>query len=402
VHFDRVGSEETSSSSNVSDFAAQEIIEQEELIGSDTEEAEEDDPPARAREGLPTRFRMRHSRHYVDEVLGDGPIRTVREIPVAEIELPTDDPADVEGLAGSIRRLGVIEPLLVGRGDTHYRVIAGMRRLRAARQLGLGTVPCLVHDVDDEKLKVLREAATERPAVPPPPSEPVALDVPPPASALQAVADAAQGLEFVSALLPAMNAAGSDRLRWTVLTDLAGVELSQAKMAGAANEMLARTAPIEPTLVDSGSLVHDVVATIATEARLRSVRIETVALNTDCGVSLDASLCRNALTGIMQCLLALAPRAGTVLSVHAQVTSVRPALIVQCSLRDVDAELSPEALARFFDPAWREHPCGPTGALILGAAAKTARAHKGRVDVQARVPRGCAVTFVVPRPLADV
>ena len=128
-----------------------------------------------AREGLPARFRMRHTPHYVDELLGDAPPRTVREIPISEIESPSDDRAELDDLERSIRRLGVIEPLLVasrGRRGAFYRVIAGMRRLRAAQRVGLGTVPCLVHDVDEERLTDMRDAAMQRLAIPVPPPEP--------------------------------------------------------------------------------------------------------------------------------------------------------------------------------------------------------------------------------------
>ena len=165
---------------------------------------------------------MRHTPHYVDELLGEAPLRTVREIPLSEIELPTEDRAQLEELERSIRRLGVIEPLLVGRRGACYRVIAGMRRLRAAHRIGLNTVPCLVHDADEERLADMRRAVIERtmePLLDPPPAPATAPPVTEPT-----IGEAALGLEFVSALLPAMNAAGRDRLRWGVLTDLAAVE----------------------------------------------------------------------------------------------------------------------------------------------------------------------------------
>ena len=185
---------------------------------------------------------MRHAPHYVDELLGDAPLRTVREIPLAEIESPTDDRAELDDLERSIRQLGVIEPLLVGRRGARYRVIAGMRRLRAATRAGLDTVPCLVHEVDEDRLTDLRDAAAQRITVAPPPGSPkseasaAAADRAAPAeiAAPAAIGEAGLGLEFVSALLPAMNAAGTDRLRWGVLADLAGVEFSRPKPFGVA------------------------------------------------------------------------------------------------------------------------------------------------------------------------
>ena len=96
-------------------------------IDDEDEEDDEDSEPPPAREGLPARFRMRHTPHYVDELLGDAPLRTVREIPVSEIESPSDDRAELDDLERSIRRLGVIEPLLVASGPPR-RVLPRDRR----------------------------------------------------------------------------------------------------------------------------------------------------------------------------------------------------------------------------------------------------------------------------------
>ncbi|QDT38713.1 ParB/RepB/Spo0J family partition protein [Stratiformator vulcanicus] len=52
-------------------------------------------------------------------------------------------------LATSIRRHGVLQPLLVRPAEGQYQLIAGERRLMAARQVGLETVPCRVLEVED-------------------------------------------------------------------------------------------------------------------------------------------------------------------------------------------------------------------------------------------------------------
>ncbi len=371
----------------------------------DPDENEADEPAPIVREGLPARFRMRHTPHYVDELLGDAPLRTVREIPVSEIEAPSDDRADVDELERSIRRLGVIEPLLVGRRGAFYSIIAGMRRLRAAQRAGLATVPCLVHELDETRFADMRAAAAQRlsiPVVPEPQAERVVEEetsmalpasiapVPEPT-----IGEAALGLEFVSALLPAMNAAGNDRLRWGVLTDLAAVEVARTKSAAAAAEILS-AGPIHRASVDYQSLVSSVVSATATEARLRGVRVEVSLPDTEREIFLDAPRCRGALTGAVQGLLALTPRGGTTLSVTAHITIIRPALIVECRLHQIDPELSRDAVARFFDAEWREHPAGTYGGVLLAAFAHTARAHGGRVDVK-HASRGCMLTFVVPR-----
>lgn len=54
-------------------------------------------------------------------------------------------------LAESIRQHGVLQPLSVRRVGNSYELIAGERRLRAAQMAGLGEVPCIVMNMDDQE-----------------------------------------------------------------------------------------------------------------------------------------------------------------------------------------------------------------------------------------------------------
>ena len=70
-----------------------------------------------------------------------------------------DDDA-IAALAASIREVGILQPLVVRRsGDGRYELIAGERRLRAARLAGLTTVPVVLRESGDDDL--LREALIE-------------------------------------------------------------------------------------------------------------------------------------------------------------------------------------------------------------------------------------------------
>jgi ParB family chromosome partitioning protein len=70
-----------------------------------------------------------------------------------------DDEA-IASLAASIREVGILQPIVVRRaGDGRYEVIAGERRLRAAKSAGLATVPVVLRDSEDSDL--LREALIE-------------------------------------------------------------------------------------------------------------------------------------------------------------------------------------------------------------------------------------------------
>lgn len=57
--------------------------------------------------------------------------------------------AGLEELADSIRQHGILQPLSVRRVGTAYELIAGERRLRAAKLAGLENVPCIVMSMDE-------------------------------------------------------------------------------------------------------------------------------------------------------------------------------------------------------------------------------------------------------------
>jgi ParB family chromosome partitioning protein len=69
------------------------------------------------------------------------------------------DDETLQALAASIREVGVLQPIVVRRSGEAYELIAGERRLRAARLAGLATVPVILRDSDDAD--TLREALIE-------------------------------------------------------------------------------------------------------------------------------------------------------------------------------------------------------------------------------------------------
>src|SRR5580765_2388569 len=69
-----------------------------------------------------------------------------------------DDEA-ISALATSIREVGILQPIVVRKAGAGYELIAGERRLRAAKLAGLATIPVVVRDTDDAD--TLREALIE-------------------------------------------------------------------------------------------------------------------------------------------------------------------------------------------------------------------------------------------------
>lgn len=85
----------------------------------------------------------------------------VQYIPLGRIRPNPQQPRrsfDEEGLAelaASIRSCGILQPLTVRRAGKGYELVAGERRLRAARIAGLREVPCLVAQVGEEDSALL-------------------------------------------------------------------------------------------------------------------------------------------------------------------------------------------------------------------------------------------------------
>jgi hypothetical protein len=111
------------------------------------------------REGLPSGYRMRADRHYVDQLAAPAAGQPVRMLPIAQVELESPRPqADLRPLIESIRVHGIVQPLLVRRQDSRFVVVAGLKRLLAAQMLRLQTVPCLVHELTDAEAAALATA----------------------------------------------------------------------------------------------------------------------------------------------------------------------------------------------------------------------------------------------------
>lgn len=55
-------------------------------------------------------------------------------------------------LADSIKQFGLLQPILVQNKDTHYEIIAGERRWRAAKLAGLKEIPVIIKNLTDQEL----------------------------------------------------------------------------------------------------------------------------------------------------------------------------------------------------------------------------------------------------------
>ena len=88
----------------------------------------------------------------VTEAPGEG------EVEVSRIEPNPFQPrrefreAELAELAASIREHGILQPLVLRRAGAGYQLVAGERRWRAAKLLGLSRVPAVVRELDDRRM----------------------------------------------------------------------------------------------------------------------------------------------------------------------------------------------------------------------------------------------------------
>jgi ParB family chromosome partitioning protein len=62
------------------------------------------------------------------------------------------DPAKIDELAASIRANGIIQPIILRHKGDRYELVAGERRLRAAKLANLGDIPAIVQDYADDRV----------------------------------------------------------------------------------------------------------------------------------------------------------------------------------------------------------------------------------------------------------
>lgn len=93
-----------------------------------------------------------------DQKVSDIALKSVMEISVDSIVPNPHQPRQkfdeqkLEELASSIRKYGIIQPIVVSRlEDGSYELVAGERRLKASKLAGMEKVPVLVKDVNEEE-----------------------------------------------------------------------------------------------------------------------------------------------------------------------------------------------------------------------------------------------------------
>ncbi|MCB2300599.1 ParB/RepB/Spo0J family partition protein [Clostridium tagluense] len=91
-----------------------------------------------------------------EEIMEEG--STVLKISMNLIKANKDqprksfDPEKISELAQSIKEHGVIQPIILNREDDTYTVIAGERRFRAAKSIGLVEIPAIIMNIENKEV----------------------------------------------------------------------------------------------------------------------------------------------------------------------------------------------------------------------------------------------------------
>ncbi len=98
----------------------------------------------------------------VDAPVDSKSVGKPHEVKLELIVVNTEQPRhhfshpELEDLMNSIREHGILQPLVVSKvDDDRYELVAGERRYRAAKMLGLGTVPVVLRDTKDDQDKLI-------------------------------------------------------------------------------------------------------------------------------------------------------------------------------------------------------------------------------------------------------
>ena len=89
----------------------------------------------------------------------DNNSEKIHKIKITEIEPNKDQPRrifnseSIDELAESIKKYGVIQPIIVSKKENYYEIIAGERRWRASKKAGLEEIPCIIRESEEKEKK---------------------------------------------------------------------------------------------------------------------------------------------------------------------------------------------------------------------------------------------------------
>jgi ParB/RepB/Spo0J family partition protein len=329
---------------------------------------------------------MRADAHYVEQL--DAPASpSVRLIDARTIEVRGDEPKPAASFVESIKRHGVLQPILVQTRGGRYRLIAGRKRLAAAISAGLREVPCLVQRVDEEQAGQLAEAtnlpaqeaaAAARPATPPMERGTGASDQL--AQALLALASSANLLS------------GGSPLTVAVAADLVRAEAARALQLLLASRVLRDEVPVSRLKVPVRTIIDRAMQITLAERRLRATEVQVLADGVrDAAVRGDEELLASALAGLVMATVSLVGEKGGPTTLTVSVKDGRATFAVSQESLSV-----PESwVERTFDAAWPIANTATGTLALMQSARRIAELHAGAASATS-IESGTSFTLTLP------
>jgi ParB/Sulfiredoxin domain len=352
-------------------------------------EAEREEPPSR--EGLPPGFRMRHDAHYVEQLASGPGGPPLRQIAIKDIDVPRGtDPGGLAPLTDSISKVGLLQPLLVRSRGSRFELIAGTRRLAAAVAAGFTTIPCLVHDADDRRVRALAEADNLR-------SEQERSGIAEQEAQGRAVAMAAKevgaGMDTIRSCLGLVSDHGRT-LRERVALELARGEARRAAWLARACSVLVTAPTPTRTALDPSVVLERVAATWRPDSRFAGVTL-SIERGNGPNVSADEPLLRLALIGAIGGVVALSREADHDALVLGASVRLAPGL-VYFDVAQTRVPVPAAKLARLLEGALTDASVSADAVIGLVLARRVVALHDGRLDATTIDPAGCRISLGFP------
>ena len=305
---------------------------------------------------------MRADAHYVEQLDSSPSSPSVRLIDAKTIEVRGDDPRPAPSFIESIKRHGILQPILVQTRGGRYRLIAGRKRLAAAIAAGLREVPCLVQRVDEEQAGILAEATNL-------PAQEQALAARP-VAAVVPVERGAGATEYLAQSLLALASSanllsGGSPLTTAVAADLVRAEASRALQLLLASRVLRDEVPVSRLKVPLRTVIDRAMQMTLPERRLRATEVLVLADGIrDAAVRGDDELLASALAGLVMATVGLVGEKGGPTTLSALIKDGRVTFAVAQESLSV-----PESwVERTFDAVWPvASPAAGTLALLQSA-----------------------------------
>ena len=349
-------------------------------------------PPVTIREGLPPAYRMRADSHYVEQL--DAPSSpSVRLIDARTIEVRGDEPRPAASFVESIKRHGVLQPILVQTRGGRYRLIAGRKRLAAAIAAGLREVPCLVQRVDEEQAGQLAEATNL-------PAHDAVVPATPTVSARATTVPAERGGgatdQLAQSLLALASSAnllsGGSPLTVAVAADLVRAEAARALQLLLASRVLRDEVPVSRLKVPVRTIIDRAMQMTLAERRLRASEVHVLAEGVrDAAVRGDEELLASALAGLVMAAVSLVGEKGGRVTLSATVKDGRATFAVAQESLSV-----PESwVERTFDAAWPVANAATGTLALMQSARRIAELHGGAASASS-IESGTTFNVTLP------